>query len=51
MDQELNFLRYRLEVAREMPDGPYKTAVLSAIQTRIHVLSALQRASRQVLSA
>ena len=46
MDQELSFLRYRLEVAREMPDGPYKTALLRAIQSRIQALAALSARSR-----
>jgi hypothetical protein len=41
MDQEMNFMKYRLEVAREMPEGPYKAAILRAIQTRIQVLAAL----------
>ena len=38
MDQELNFLKYRLEVARELPEGPYKTAVVDAIQRRMQAL-------------
>jgi hypothetical protein len=42
MDQELNFLKYRLEVARTMPDGPYKTAILRAIETRIQALATLK---------
>jgi len=46
MDQELNFLKYRLEVAREMPDGPYKAAILRAIQTRIQVLAATAQPRR-----
>jgi hypothetical protein len=38
MDQELNFLKYRLEVARELPEGPYKTAVMDAIRRRMQAL-------------
>jgi hypothetical protein len=43
MEQELNFLKYRLEIARELPEGPYKTAVLRAIETRIQVIVDLTR--------
>jgi hypothetical protein len=46
MEQELSFLKYRLEVAREMPDGPYKAAVLRAIQSRIQALAALSARRR-----
>ena len=43
MEQELNFLKYRLEIARELPEGPYKTAVLRSIETRIQVIVDLTR--------
>jgi hypothetical protein len=43
MEQELNFLKYRLEVARELPEGPYKTAILRAIQTRMQAIVDLTR--------
>ena len=46
MNQELSFLKYRLEVAREMPEGPYKAAILRAIQLRLQALNALSRMRR-----
>ena len=35
---EQNFLQYRLAVADLMPDSPYKTALLAAIQSRMAML-------------
>ncbi len=33
--REENFLRYRLDVVRTMPEGAYKTALLESIQAKI----------------
>ncbi len=36
---EMNFLRYRLEVVRLMPEGAYKSALLISIRTSLKALS------------
>jgi hypothetical protein len=33
--REKNFLRYRLDVVRTMPEGAYKTALIESINARI----------------
>jgi hypothetical protein len=41
---EENFLRYRLECVRLMPEGAYKTALLAAIRASLAALRASQAA-------
>jgi hypothetical protein len=41
---EENFLRYRLECVRLMPEGAYKTAVLAAIRVSLAALRPRQAA-------
>jgi hypothetical protein len=36
---ERNFLQYRLAVADLMPDSPYKTALVAAIESRLATLT------------
>ena len=36
--REESFLRYRLDVARTMPEGPYKAAVIASINAKILAL-------------
>jgi len=43
---EENFLRYRLEVARLMPEGAYKTAVIAAIRASLAALGATNASTR-----
>ena len=43
--REENFLRYRLDVVRTMPEGAYKTALLESIQAKILSLLKTQRSS------
>ena len=40
---EESFLRYRLEVVRLMPEGAYKSALLTAIHASLASLRASQR--------
>lgn len=40
---EESFLHYRLEVARTLADGPYKTALMDAIQGRLAGLRGTRR--------
>lgn len=37
------FLRYRMAVVERMPDSPYKTALIVAIQSRMEMLKAQPR--------
>jgi len=43
---EEHFLRYRLEVVRLMPEGPYKNALITAISASLAALPARQVSAR-----
>lgn len=42
--REENFLRYRLDVVRTMPEGAYKTALIESIKAKILSLRKTRRA-------
>lgn len=39
LDDELRFMLYRLRVVSALPEGPYKDAILRAIENRLQALS------------
>ena len=41
--REENFLRYRLDVARTLPEGAYKAALIASINARILSLRSAAR--------
>jgi len=44
--REESFLRYRLDVVRTMPEGPYKTALVESINEKMLMLRDGNRRAR-----